>query len=740
MAGTVPVTSSFRFIASLSATLPSLALAAAFAGVEVPPPPAPRPVTETFWGVAVEDPYRFLENTSDPEIQAFMRGQADATQAILAKIPGREKLAARVKEIDAETPGQVTQIERDENGRVFYLKREAKDNQFKLYMREKPDGADVLLVDPEVEMKATGKPHAIGDFSPSPDGSKLVYSISASGTEIGTLHVIDTATRKEVIPPIDRVRFAAAGWLSDSSGFFHSRLRADYDKAPRAERFLDNVNYLVKLAEPGKEIKAFGPKLFPEVTTDRSASAFVNQLPGTQLVTAFVFHGVDRNRSLYLADLAGVLEGKPKWRKVFDQSAKIDLAAAGGGWLYVKTARDAPRYQVLRTRLPEADLAKAETVVAPSDAVIVGLGAAKDALYVTRREGVVSRLLRIPYGDAVKPQTIAMPFDGTVDLVEANLRREGAVLRLSGWARAAQPYLLGAGDAKPEVLPLVPLGKYDAPGNVVAREVMVKSHDGVEVPVSILSRADIKLDGRNPTIVYGYGAYGMVEEPAWTPRLLAWLEQGGVYAIAHVRGGGILGDAWHMAGHKGTKPNTWKDGIAAAEWLIANKYTSRDRLGIYGGSAGGIFVGRAITERPDLFAAATIAVGNTDQLRSETRANGAGNIPEYGTVKVEEEFKALLANSTYANVKPGTAYPAVLFEHGVNDTRVDVWMTLKTASRLAAATTSGKPVLMRLEYEAGHGVGATREQLQRRTVDRWAFCLWQFGVPGFQPDESVKSN
>jgi prolyl oligopeptidase len=253
------------------------------------------------------------------------------------------------------------------------------------------------------------------------------------------------------------------------------------------------------------------------------------------------------------------------------------------------------------------------------------------------------------------------------------------------------------------------------------------------VPASIILAKGTKLDGRNPLILYGYGAYGTVEEPGFSPRLLAWLERGGIMVVAHVRGGGVYGDAWHRAGWKTTKPNTWKDGIAIAEWLIANGYTSRERLSVNGGSAGGIFVGRAITARPDLFSAAVVSVGNVDQVRSETRANGVGNIPEYGTVTKEDEFRALLAMSPYANVKPGTPYPAVLLEHGVNDSRVDVWMALKFASRLAAATTSGNPILLRLDYDAGHGAGRTREQGQAQTADRWSFLLWRAGHPDFQP-------
>jgi len=262
---------------------------------------------------------------------------------------------------------------------------------------------------------------------------------------------------------------------------------------------------------------------------------------------------------------------------------------------------------------------------------------------------------------------------------------------------------------------------------------MVKSHDGVEVPLSILARTGVKLDGSNPTILYGYGAYGITDDPFFNPRIYAWLERGGVYAVAHVRGGGAFGAEWHMAGRRATKPNTWKDAIAAAEWLVANRYTAPGKLGIYGGSAGGIFVGRAITDRPDLFAAAVPVVGWFDAIRIETSANGVANIPEFGTVKNEDEFRALLEMGAYNHVKQGTAYPGVMLVHGVNDIRVDVWQSTKMASRLMSATTSGRPVLLRLEYDSGHGQGSTREQLQARTADVFAFMLWQFGVPEFQP-------
>ena len=706
--------------------------AATFAGVEVPPPLPARPVLDTFFGVAVEDPYRFLEDTGDPAVAQWMRGQADATVAVLSRVPGRDALLARIKEIDAAVPAAIGAVHREPGGALVYLARGATENQFKLYRRERAGGPARLLVDPDVLARETGKPHAIGEFAPSPDGRHIAYTISASGTEIGTLHVIATATGREAMPPVDRIRGAAVAWLDDGSGFFHLRLPAGYASRPRAERFMDQRTVFRSLSKPEDERVVFGSGVHANVPLDRSDSSFLNQVPGHDLVLATVAHGVLREVSLYRATLSGVLSGSPRWEKLLDSTAAVHEAAASGRWLYLRSAKDAPRFKVLRTPLARIDVATATVVVPESDGVINDVGGTHDALYLTRREGVQKRLYRLGDDDAAKLAPVVLPVVGNVRIANAHPRARGAILALGGWTRATRHHALDDG-GRIEDLALAPIGPFDAPEDLVAREVRVKSHDGVEIPLSILMSSKTKLDGMAPLLLYGYGAYGNVEEPSLSPRLVAWIERGGVYAIAHVRGGGVFGDAWRRAGWKTTKANTWKDGIAAAEWLIASGYTAKDRLSIYGGSAGGIFVGRAITERPDLFRSAVIAVGNVDSVRSETRANGAANVPEYGTVTKEDEFRALLAMSPYANVKPGTAYPAVMFEHGVNDIRVDVWMATKLASRLAAATTSGAPVLLRLDYDAGHGVGATREQAQRQVADRWSFLLWQAGIPGYQP-------
>jgi prolyl oligopeptidase len=309
----------------------------------------------------------------------------------------------------------------------------------------------------------------------------------------------------------------------------------------------------------------------------------------------------------------------------------------------------------------------------------------------------------------------------------------GVLVSLKSWTVAEAYYRYDPEKGTTRALDLRPLGPYDQPSNLISEELKVGSYDGTLVPLSVLGLNTFKKDGSHPVLLQGYGAYGIVDEPAYSPIMLAALEHGIWRAVAHVRGGGVYGDSWHRAGMKATKPNTWKDFIACGESLIKNGYSDRHKLAGIAGSAGGILIGRAVTERPDLFSVACPIVGALDMLRAELTANGPPNIPEFGTVKNKAEFDALREMSTYEHINPGTAYPALLFYHGYNDPRVDVWMSAKTAARFQANTTSGKPVLLDIDYDSGHGIGNTRAQQIRRSTDVLAFMLWQFGDPEFQP-------
>ena len=706
-----------------------------FAGVDVPPPLPIQNVQDVHWGTKVDDPYRFLEQVKDPAVLTWMRGQADAADAILNRLPGRQTIFNTLKEKDAVGGTVVSSIHRTAGNRWFYLMRPQGQSQAKLVWRDGVRGEEKLLVDPELITKEKGKPHAVQSFYPSPDGKLLAYGMHSSGSEIGNLYVIDVATGKEVLPPIDRIRFAGVSWRENGSGLFFSRLRPGYETMKSTERFADTGRYYLDLKQPNPDHLIFNASMYPQLKLPSFATGGIAEVPGSDLAAMVVYFGVDRRLAMYVAKMDEVLSGKAQWREVFKQSDDVREVDIGHGHVYLRSALNAPRFKVLKLKVPELNLLQAETLVPETEGVLRSISVAKDALYVTRREGVNTALLRIPANVRASGndiQKLTLPIEGNVTVV-GNPDHSELVVAISSWTQALRRYVYAASTGQFERLllapPVEPLQKAD----IVAREVMVPSHDGVKVPVSIIMRADAVLNGQNPTILYGYGAYGTTEEPGRSTGVITWVERGGIYAFAHVRGGGALGSQWHMAGHKTTKYNTWKDGIAAAEWLIANGYTSASKLGIYGGSAGGVFVGRAITERPDLFAAAVPSVPVLDMVRSEQRANGVANIPEYGSVKVEAEFHALLRNSAYHAVKDGIRYPATMLMHGVNDSRVDVWQSLKFASRIADAQKGQQAVLLRLDYQAGHGSGSGADQAMQRTADLQSFMLWQMGEAGFQP-------
>ena len=500
------------------------------------------------------------------------------------------------------------------------------------------------------------------------------------------------------------------------------------------ERFADTGRYYLDLKQPNPDHLIFNASMFPQLKLPPFATGGIAELPGSDLAVMVVYFGVDRRLAMFVAKMEDVLAGKAHWREVIKQSDDVREVDIGHGFVYLRSALNAPRFKVLRLKVPELNLSQAETLLPETEGVVRSISVAKDALYVTRREGVNTSLLSIPAGQkaAVPVKKINLPLEGNV-IVASSPEHEELVVAISSWTQPLRRYVYSAVAEKFARLNLAPPVEPVQKVEIVAREVMVPSHDGVKVPVSIIMRADAVLNGQNPTILYGYGAYGTTEEPGRSSGVITWVERGGIYAFAHVRGGGALGNQWHEAGQKTTKYNTWKDGIAAAEWLIANGYTRASKLGIYGGSAGGIFVGRAITERPELFAVAVPSVPVLDMVRSEQRANGVANIPEYGTVKIEAEFHALLRNSSYHAIQNGVKYPATMLMHGVNDSRVDVWQSLKFASRLADAQKGLQPVLLRLDYEAGHGAGSSSEQAMQRTADMQAFMLWQMGEAEFQP-------
>lgn len=715
----------------LAALLLCLAATAAF-GQSMPPAPPGSPVSDTYYGTTIVDPYRALEDLKNPEVGTWMKAQADYTRATLDRIPGRAAILKEIERYGDDTAARVTGAQPN-NGDYYYLKRLASDNTQKLYTRQGIGGKETLLIDPDQRAAAPGSHYAIDYFQPSPDNKYVAYGISEGGSEESVLHVLDIATGKDTSDAIDRANFASPSWLPDGT-LVYSRLQKLGPGAPVTDKYLNQRAYLHRLGGiPDNDAALFGTGVVPGIALDPVENVAAGYAPGSSYVVAVIVNGVQREYKIYAAPLASIAGDKTPWRKVADYSDQVTDLTIHGDTVYLLSHNNAPHFKVLRMDLAKPDIAAAELVIPESDNVITGLASAKDALYVRRMKGGISNLLRVDYAAGAKPAAIKLPFAGDMSALTADPRLPGALFEAGSWTRSSAWYAYDPQRGTIADTGLQPKGKYDAPADLVATEVSAMAKDGTLVPLSIVHKRGVKLDGSNPTLLYGYGAYGISQLPFYRPTFLPWFERGGILAVAHVRGGGENGEDWYKGGYKATKPNTWNDAIACAEWLIANKYTSPSRLAIWGGSAGGIFVGRSITDRPDLFGVAIDQVPASDLLRFETTANGAPNVPEFGSVRTEEGFKALLAMSPYHHIKDGVKYPAVLVLTGINDPRVDAWEAGKMAARLQAATASGKPVLLRVDYDAGHGIGSTKKQAYEERADTLAFLLWQFGVKGFQP-------
>ena len=700
-----------------------------------------RPVTDDYYGTKIVDNYRYMENLNDPEVQEWFKNQDAYTRATLASIPGRDKLLARIRELDTSAPVRVTDVQRLPGDLYFYQKLLPGESVPKLYMRKGLGGEERLLVDPEkVEVAlANGSKgrNALAFVDMSQDGKYVAVGITPGGSENDTeIHVVDVATGHETGDVIFRAVHGDPQWLPDNRSFVYGRLQDLPPDAPKTELRQKYRAYLHVLGRDAKKDPAvFGYGVVPAIDVDPKHWASVSASPGSKYAIGCVNPGNSPNSRYYIEPVDAVGTSNSAWRKLADLSDRVKDVAVHGEDLYLLTFRNASRYKILRTDARHLDLSSAEVVVPPTDAVVETMSAAQDALYVQVLDGGSDRILRVPYSPNPKAENVVLPLQGTAIPQGSDPRVPGILLRLESWTDAGNLYSYDPRTRQTTNTQLDQSGPNSRDDNSEAVNVKVRSYDGTLVPLSIRYPKGIKLDGSHPTLLVGYGAYGIVNvQPAFAPDTVAWLERGGILANCGARGGGEYGEDWHLAGKGPTKPNTWRDFIACAEYLVDKKYTSPAHLAGFGPSAGGILIGRAITERPDLFGAAIIVSGVLDTLRSETTPHGVGDIQEFGSTKTEDGFKALYAMSAYHHVKDRTAYPAVLITAGINDPRVDPWESAKITARLQAATSSGKPVLLRVNYGGGHGlIGATLQQVQESRADSRSFLLWQLGDPEFQP-------
>ena len=684
-------------------------------------------VTDTLHGVAVKDPYRYFENVKAPEVQAWLKAQAAVSRAALDKIELRDRIEKRITELTTATSDAIYGIVRMAGGQIYYMKRPKGERQFKLVTRMGLSGGERVLVDPEVETKRSGVPHAINYFQPSWDGKFVAFGMSAGGSEDASLYILDVSTGKNIGQPIPRVHEARVTWLPDSKSITYNQLRAPVAGAAESEFYLDSAVMWLKVGAPAATAKAiFGPTVTRDLGLARLDVGFMIMTPGSRLVIARTTDTTLPEGFLFMARLEDL--GKPKvaWRKIASADDKISAVELKGHDLYFMTHKDAPRKRVMKLDLRRPVLKFAVEVAAtPKDGVIEEFALTRTDVMASVRQGTEIVLRRYKPGK-VAGEAIAMPFKGAARMHDDPAHTYTDVLySMGGWTQLPKTFVLKGNVSTDSGLRVNPVLSNLPEVEVV--EVKVASHDGAMIPMTLLYKKGLKRDGNNPTLLTGYAAYGFSETAGFSGGWMAWIEQGGVVALANVRGSGVYGDDWYRAGFKATKSNTWKDGVACAKYLIAEKFASPQTLGVMGTSAGGIFAGRAVTTAPELFAAAIFDVGVMDAVRAEESANGITNISEFGSAKNAKEFPALLDMSTYHNIRDNTAYPAVLLVHGMNDPRVDVWHSAKAAARLQAATSSGKPILLRLDLLAGHGMGSTTTQRNALAADIYSFLLWQMG-------------
>ncbi len=704
-----------------SATRLLLALLALPIACFAAPPAAPvRDVTDVHFGTTVHDPYRYLENVADPEVVAWLKVQGEAARRAVDALPGREELLHDVVRYGQSAPSRIWDFQVNGDA-IYYLRRAGNEDLPKLYVRRGWKAPEHLLVDPTKYRKAGAPQAAITYFKPSPDNRWLAFGIAEGGSENAVLRVAEVATAVDSGLAITRVQFGPPSWLPDNR-LLYNRLRELPAGTASAEKYLDTEIYIHRLGEPvDRDRLLLSRKSNPALDMLRQEVPTIYYVPGVPWLFASVQDGTRREFKLYVARPADIDAPQIAWRQVVSLDDEVIDVSARGDVLYGRTHKNAPSFELRGFDLRSGTFGGAKLVLAQSDRVMEEFVAAKDALYVRMMKAGLSEIVRISVADN-KIAKIDLPFAGDASGLAADVRVPGVAFRLGSWTRFAGIYMTAPPSLNVVDTGLQPYGPFDRPVDLVSTEVEVVSHDGGKVPMSIVHLRKLKMDGQNPTLLEGYGAYGISMLPNYGPTELAFLERGGVLATIHVRGGGENGQAWYDAGRGATKPNTWKDAVAGAEYLVAKHYTAPARLTVWGTSAGGILAGGALTERPDLFGGVVMSVPVSDTVRFEFSQN-ALNTPEFGTVKEEAGFRNLLAMSPYARVKDGTPYPAVLLTGGMNDPRVDVWQPAKMAARLQAATTGGKPILLLVKGDEGHGIGSTMHQRWVDLADVYSFAL-----------------
>jgi prolyl oligopeptidase len=672
--------------------------------------------------VRVEDDYQWLENADDPAVRAWSDTENALARQWLDAAPNRQAIHDRVAKLMGEsTPSWNALAIR--GGTIFaYERRPPKQHAFIVVRKsldDAPGGANErTLLDPDA-IDPSGAT-AIDFFVPSHDGKLVAVSLSRGGSEAGDVHVYEVATGKERAGDVvTRVNSGTAGgslaWKGDGSGFYYTHNPRDGERPKEDLAFYQQV-WFHKLGTPtDKDTYAVG-KDAPRIAEWELGAS----LDG-KTITARARWGDGGEGEEWVLPPGG------KWTQVATHTDHVRSMSAGDdGFLYLLSTDGAPRRKVLRTKASAPDLAHAEVVVPEGEVVVEDVVPTKSRLVLVEQLGGVESARAVPSNGKGAATKLEVPPVGSI-LGVARLGGDDVAIQVVTFTTPPAWYRASTTTGAMTKTSLASTSSADFSGAEVVRETCT-SNDGTAVPITIVRPKGAKLDGSNPTVLYGYGAYGINMTPWFSATNLAWLEQGGVWALAHIRGGGEMGEAWHLSANLTHKQNTFDDLYGCAQHLVDAKYTRPEKLAIEGGSAGGLLMGAEITQHPEAFKAVVTHVGIYDALRVERDANGAFNVTEFGTVTDPDQFAAMYAYSPYHHVKDGTAYPACLFLTGANDPRVLPYHSRKMVARLQEASTSDAPILLRTSANTGHGMGSPLSERIEQQTDVYAFLFTELGV------------
>ncbi|WP_227500022.1 prolyl oligopeptidase family protein [Synechococcus sp. PCC 7335] len=676
--------------------------------------------TDTYHGITVADPYRWLEDPNTEETAQWIEAQNKVTFDYLNQLPGRDHLGDRLTELwNYERYGIPFKKGNSDNAnhlRYFYFKNNGLQNQSVLYTLPTLEAEPTILLDPNT-LSEDGTV-ALSGISISENAQYIAYGLSTAGSDWMEWHVRDIATGKDTEDLIKWVKFSGAAWTHDHQGFFYSR----YDE-PKEETKLEDVNRFQKLYYHRLGSNQSEDTLVYE-RKDQPDWGFSSQVTedGRYLIIS-VWLGTDPKNLVFYKDLqdldAEVVE------LISDFEAQYSLIDNEGSIFWFRTDLEAPKGKVIAVDISNPDKTSWQTLIPESRETLESVGVLNNQFVADYLKDAYTQIKIFNLkGEPVRE--VSLPGIGSVGGFDGKRNDTETFYSFTSYTIPSRIYHydFSTGESTLFREPTIPFN----PEDYETRQVFYPSKDGTNIPMFITAKKDLDLNGDTPTLLYGYGGFNISLSPSFSVSNLVWLELGGVYAVANLRGGGEYGEAWHQQGTKTSKQNVFDDFISAGEWLIEQNYTKPEKLAIAGGSNGGLLVGACITQRPDLFGAALPAVGVLDMLRFNQFTIGWAWESDYGSPQNEAEFKALYAYSPLHNLKPGTAYPSTMITTADHDDRVVPAHSFKFAAALQAAHAGDNPVLIRIETKAGHGAGKpTTKQIEEAT-DKWAFLAHELGV------------